>query len=99
MSKDHIAHYRRARENLVSQRRELASVLARPFDNRRTEIWRVRLFEVQNAIDAIDAALAEEKAANRGFAALRSLWAKPSPRSLESVGNFLPEDDRSSRSP
>jgi 3-mercaptopyruvate sulfurtransferase SseA len=51
----------RAREQMVKARRELTAVLAKPYDKRTTPQARITFTEVQNTIDQIDKAIADER--------------------------------------
>jgi hypothetical protein len=57
---EHVKALQAAREQMVQARRDLAMVLAEPYDPRKTPQSRTTLIEVQNVIDQIDKAIADE---------------------------------------
>lgn len=50
----------KAREQMVKARRELAEGLSETYDPRKTPLMRTSFIEVQNVIDQIDKAIADE---------------------------------------
>jgi hypothetical protein len=52
---------RKAREELVKARRQLAEVLAQPYGRTKTPEARASFLEVQTIIDSVDRAIADEK--------------------------------------
>lgn len=52
----------KARERMVEERDVFAKVLAAPFDRDKAERARNRFIEIQTLVDAIDRALASERA-------------------------------------
>jgi hypothetical protein len=58
---EHVKVLQRAREQTVKARRDLAKVLAEPYDPRKTPESRTTLIEIQNVIDQIDKAIADER--------------------------------------
>jgi hypothetical protein len=57
---EHVKVLQTGREQMVKARRDLAMVLAEPYDPRKTPQSRTTLIEVQNVIDQIDKAIADE---------------------------------------
>jgi hypothetical protein len=57
---EHVKALQAAREQMVQARRDLAIVLAEPYDPRKTPQSRTTLIEVQSVIDQIDKAIADE---------------------------------------
>ena len=53
----------KARERMVEDRDSFAKVLAAPFDRDKAERARNRFIEIQSLVDAIDRAIAGERAA------------------------------------
>ena len=51
----------KAREQMVKARRDVAEVLARPYDPRTTPEARTSFMQIQATIDHIDRAIADEK--------------------------------------
>lgn len=51
----------KAREQMVKARRDVAEVLARPYDPRTTPEARVSFMQIQATIDHIDKAVVDEK--------------------------------------
>ena len=58
---EYVGVLNKAREQMVKARRELAEVLAKPYDVRKTPQARTTFTEVQNTIDQIDKAIADER--------------------------------------
>ena len=56
----------KARERMVEDRDGFAKVLAAPFDRDKAERARNRFIEIQSLVDAIDRAIAGERAAPAG---------------------------------
>ena len=62
MAEDHLEILNSARKTLVALRRQLAGILATPYERgRTTEETLSRFIEVQRAIEAVDAALKDEQ--------------------------------------
>lgn len=57
---EHVRALQMARERMVKARRDLAKVLAETCDSRKQPENRTTLIEVQNVIDQIDKAIADE---------------------------------------
>jgi len=57
---EHVKVLQTAREQMVKARRDLAKVLAEPYDARNTPQSRTTLIEVENVIHQIDEAIADE---------------------------------------
>ncbi len=57
---EHARVLQKAREQMVKARRDLAELLAEPYDPRKKPKSRTTLIEVQSAIDQIDKAIADE---------------------------------------
>jgi hypothetical protein len=51
----------KAREQMVKARRDVAEVLARPYDHRTTPEARTNFMQIQATIDHIDKAVIDEK--------------------------------------
>ena len=64
MSGQHAAILKKARERLVEDRRELAKIIAAPFEREKTHDARVRFIDMQDAIEAVDRAIEDEEAAD-----------------------------------
>jgi hypothetical protein len=60
MSQEHTDDLKKARAQLIEQRRAFAKVLAGPYDRGKTEQARERLLEIQVAIEAMDRAIDDE---------------------------------------
>ena len=60
MSEQHIDDLKKARAQLIEQRRAFAKVLAGPYDRGKTEQARERFLEIQAAIEAMDRAMDDE---------------------------------------
>jgi hypothetical protein len=58
---DHVKVLREAREQMVKARRRLAEGLVKPYDGRYTPGLRSEFAEVQNTIEQIDKAIADEQ--------------------------------------
>jgi hypothetical protein len=65
MAGDHIETLHDAREKLVEDRRTLAASLAGPYMREMGEVDRERFIRVQRAINAVDAAIEDERSLNR----------------------------------
>jgi hypothetical protein len=61
MTSSAIDVLQKAREELVKARRQIAEVLAQPYGRTRTPEARVNFVEVQNVIESIDRAIADER--------------------------------------
>jgi len=59
----HVEVLRKAREAMVKERRDLADALSKPYDRTKTPDYRSAFVEVQNTIEQIDKAIADEGAA------------------------------------
>ncbi|MET0724528.1 MAG: hypothetical protein ABWY64_27380 [Tardiphaga sp.] len=59
---ERIETLNKARERMVEERDTFAKVLAAPFDRDKAERARNRFIEIQTLIDAIDRAIAGDKA-------------------------------------
>ena len=59
---ERVETLRKARERMVEERDTFAKVLAAPFDRDKAERARNRFIEIQTLIDAIDRAIAGDKA-------------------------------------
>jgi hypothetical protein len=68
MATDHIETLHEAREKLVEDRRTLAASLAGPYMREIGEVDRDRFIGVQQAINATDAAIEDEKKIAAGSA-------------------------------
>ena len=73
---DHVETLQKAREQMLTARRELADGLSKPFDRNKTHGFREDFVEIQNVIDQIDKAIADERK-----------LAPPAP-----IAGFSPED-------
>jgi hypothetical protein len=71
---DPVSDLEKARTELVNMRRQWASVLAGPYQRGKTEEATERLVLVQKAIEAIDAAIADERKANPGSMTRKPLF-------------------------
>ena len=60
MSQEHIDDLKKARAQLIEQRRAFAKVLAGPYDRGKTEQARERFLEIQVAIEAVGRAIDDE---------------------------------------
>jgi hypothetical protein len=60
MSEDHVEALRKAREQMVKNRRDWARTLAQPFDRHKTPNAIAGLIEAQHVIEAIDKAIKDE---------------------------------------
>jgi hypothetical protein len=60
MSEEHIDDLKKARAQLIEQRRAFAKVLAGPYDRGKTEQARERFLDIQAAIEAMDRAIDDE---------------------------------------
>jgi hypothetical protein len=61
MNDEHIDNLRKARAQLIEQRRALIQVLAGPYDRGKTEQAREGFMETQTAIEAMDRAIEDEE--------------------------------------
>jgi crotonobetainyl-CoA:carnitine CoA-transferase CaiB-like acyl-CoA transferase len=64
MSEQHAALLKKARDRLVEDRRELAKIIAAPFEREKTHDARVRFVDMQAAIEAVNRAIEDEEAAD-----------------------------------
>jgi hypothetical protein len=65
MNDEHIDNLRKARAQLIEQRRALIQVLAGPYDRGKTEQAREGFMETQAAIEAMDRAIEDEEETRR----------------------------------
>lgn len=61
MSEEHANNLKKARAQLIEQRRAFAKVLAGPYDRGKTEQAREKFLDIQATIEAIDRAVADEE--------------------------------------
>jgi hypothetical protein len=61
MAEDYPGVLKQARQQLIAQRRGLANALAEPYQSGRTEELMEKFRQVQDAIEAIDAASEDEE--------------------------------------
>ena len=65
MNDEHIDNLRKARAQLIEQRRAFIQVLAGPYDRGKTEQAREGFMETQAAIEAMDRAIEDEEGTRR----------------------------------
>jgi hypothetical protein len=65
MSEEHIGNLKKARAQLIEQRRAFVQVLAGPYDRGKTEQAREKFMEIQATIDAMDRAIEDEEESRR----------------------------------
>ena len=65
MNDEHIDNLRKARAQLIEQRRAFIQVLAGPYDRGKTEQAREGFIETQAAIEAMDRAIEDEEETRR----------------------------------
>ena len=65
MSEEHTGNLKRARAQLIEQRRAFVQVLAGPYDRGKTEQAREGFMETQAAIEAMDRAIEDEEETRR----------------------------------
>ena len=65
MNDEHIDNLRKARAQLIEQRRAFIQVLAGPYDRGKTEQAREGFMETQAAIEAMDGAIEDEEETRR----------------------------------
>ena len=61
MSEEHTNNLKKARAQLIEQRRVFAKVLAGPYERGKTEQAREKFLEIQAAIEAMDRAIEDEE--------------------------------------
>jgi hypothetical protein len=61
MSEEHTGNLKKARAQLIEQRRAFVQVLAGPYDRGKTEQARENFLVVQAAIEAMDRAIEDEQ--------------------------------------
>jgi hypothetical protein len=61
MAEDHVESAKKARDQLVDQRRNLVAALAEGYKPGETETWIERVVKIQEAIGALDAAIRDEQ--------------------------------------
>ena len=61
MSEEHTGNLKKARAQLIEQRRAFVQVLASPYDRGKTEQARENFLVVQAAIEAMDRAIEDEQ--------------------------------------
>ena len=61
MSEQHAALLKKARERLVEDRRDLAKIIAAPFEREKTRDAREKFVDIQAVIEAVDRAIEDEE--------------------------------------